>query len=232
MRKRRRRSNANAMERAGSVVVAGNLFWLNVAKDFFNLFWLNAPKVVSLSRSVGLVAKDFFSVPKEWPQELLMKDLYGFLATLAKALRQRRKQRRQRRKSRRPTAVSQAAATQGGDNPGQRTKWHVTLNGGTVVSTDYLRTGGKKGVAYQYEGAVTVRRHFFLSPEFAHAHPLLAEIVRAAAGHRQSKWKMVTTWNSFLERLEQEKGKKTALALTVPEIVRNGIQHRRSGRGG
>ncbi|CAJ1456209.1 unnamed protein product [Effrenium voratum] len=118
------------------------------------------------------------------------------------------------------------------DNPGQRTKWHVTLNGGTIVSTDYLRTGGKKGVAYQYEGAVTVRRHFFLSPEFAHAHPLLAEIVRAAAGHRQSKWKMVTTWESFLERLEQEKGKKTALALTVPEIVRNGIQHRRSGRGG
>ena len=71
MRKRRRRSNANAMERAGSFVVAGNLFWLNVAKDFFNLSWLNAPKVVSLSRSVGLVAKDFFSVPKEWPQELL-----------------------------------------------------------------------------------------------------------------------------------------------------------------
>ncbi|CAJ1431492.1 unnamed protein product [Effrenium voratum] len=172
------------MERAGSFVVAGNLFWLNVAKDFFNLFWLNAPKVVSLSRSVGLVAKDFFSVPKE-PEEAE-----------------------------------------------ERTKWHVTLNGGTIVSTDYLRTGGKKGVAYQYEGAVTVRRHFFLSPEFAHAHPLLAEIVRAAAGHRQSKWKMVTTWNSFLERLEQEKGKKTALALTVPEIVRNGIQHRRSGRGG
>ncbi|CAJ1453003.1 unnamed protein product, partial [Effrenium voratum] len=52
-----------AMDRAGSFVAAGNLFWLNV-------LFRASPKVVSLSRSVGLVAKDFFRVPTEWPQEL------------------------------------------------------------------------------------------------------------------------------------------------------------------
>ena len=92
-----------AMDRAGSFVAAGNLFWLNV-------LFRASPKVVSLSRSVGLVAKDFFRVPTEWAQELqltiavmpeyvkakdLMKEfgqlkaispeeiMYGFLAAVA-----------------------------------------------------------------------------------------------------------------------------------------------------
>ena len=101
-------------------------------------------------------------------------------------------------------------------NSAQRSSWCCALQGGAMVDLEYAVSGGLRGTAFSYHGAVLSKRWIFICPLFCEKHEHLAEIVRTAAMAPGSHWKLLQSWEEFLER---DRGNLSVLALTVPEMA-------------
>ena len=55
-------------------------------------------------------------------------------------------------------------ACQNPSNPPLVAAWTCALQGGCLVSIDFVTSGGKHGCAFEYEPAVATKRRIFLSP--------------------------------------------------------------------
>ena len=105
--------------------------------------------------------------------------------------------------------------------PGQRTRWAAVLCGSWVASRDFLLSHGQRGVSFAYKKATGVQRKVFISDGFATAHPLLMDIVKAAANASGSRWKLLTDQNIYLHtKITMLQGRhvreKTVIAFVVP----------------
>ncbi|CAE7657751.1 unnamed protein product [Symbiodinium sp. CCMP2592] len=105
--------------------------------------------------------------------------------------------------------------------PGQKIKWTVALQGGSVVDLHYLRTGGTAGVSFTYAAAVRTKRFVLLSEEFVQHHPGVADIIVTAMGKSHSQWRILDTWEEFAERAERQSCAegKLVVALALPQTV-------------
>jgi len=101
-------------------------------------------------------------------------------------------------------------------NKSQRSSWCCALHGGAMVDLEYAVSGGSRGTAFSYHGAVLSKRWIWICPLFWEKHEHLAEIVRTAAVAPASRWKLLQCWE---ESRSRDRGDFTVLALTVPEMV-------------
>lgn len=105
--------------------------------------------------------------------------------------------------------------------PGQKIKWTVALQGGSVVDLQYFQTRGAAGVSFTYAAAVRTKRLVLLSEEFVQHHPGVADIIVTAMGKSHSQWRILDTWEAFAERAERQtcvEG-KLVVALALPQTV-------------
>ena len=129
-------------------------------------------------------------------------------------------------------STSQVFVVKDAAKPGLSVRWTATLSGGSVIDLSMLKavaaqSDRMKGVCFNYDAAVTVKRRFFMCPRFEAAKPRIAAVVRAAVNSRSSRWKFFQNWEEFAAATEKAIGPRVParqrrpfdnIALTVPEV--------------
>ena len=88
----------------------------------------------------------------------------------------------------RERASAQAFLVQDVGTPGQLNLWHVVLQGGTLVSAEWLESRGHRGKCLTYRPAVKKACCVWFSQAFCSRHPTLVGIIEAATKRKGSLW--------------------------------------------
>ena len=73
----------------------------------------------------------------------------------------------------------------------------ASLEGETIATCDYVKSGGKQGPAITYSKAVAVKRLINVSPEFMRFHPYICSELNQALQHTDARWTLTSAPDIF-----------------------------------
>ena len=102
------------------------------------------------------------------------------------------------------------------NNVGQRVDWVVSLQGGFIVTPEYVHSRGSSGPMAAYVASIRDPRVLWCSPAFADNHRIIYDILIAAIARPESSWKWFHgSTGEFLEKA----GKKSRVPREIHGLV-------------
>ena len=105
-----------------------------------------------------------------------------------------------------------------------RTAWCSALCGGVVTTSEFLLTGGRRGVAIALQCSIGSRRIVFCTDRFKALHPAVFDILQCISGQGNSKWKWLSTLvdvnNTAKILQERRRNSELLVFMTRGELTR------------